>query len=296
MADLVEAETYKPPLGARFSQLYLERGAPVQDSVKLRNRVGAFFKNELSDYGGRAGRAIESGIGTDFCFTGYAHAVAEYLRKCSADDFRDAVTIIYGAIKRAHLQEHYTSHQTNMRTWRDFCAAAFVEENVAYRVDDQCVVHPFVDEEFSQAVSSLLRGLGDSRLGAVKAEVLNAVDALGGRNLDSKKAVRAAFEAVEIYAKLTVTTCKVQRLNRNVVSEHLMRTIAARPEYKGPAAKAASHMGESMIDWIDACHVYRHGQQVSEPSPPPPDLAVALISAGLSYLRWLLDTVPLPSA
>lgn len=296
MTEGATTEAYKPPLGARFSQLYVERGAPQLDSAKLRRRIGAFFKNELNDYAGRAGQEIESRIGPDFHFTGYAYSIANLLQQCSADDFRDAITVIYDAIERAYTHERYTSHQTNMRKWREFCAAAFVEENVAYRIDGNCVVHPFVDEEFSAAVTSLLRGLQDSRLGAVRAEVMTAVDALGGRHPDHKKAVRAAFEAVEIYAKLAVTTCKVQRLNRNIVSEHLIPAIQRRPEYQGPANKAVGHLGEAVIAWMDASHVYRHGQQVTEPSPPPSDLAVALVSAGLGHLRWLLDTVPLAAS
>jgi hypothetical protein len=285
---------YVPPLGARFSQLYLERGTPQDDSVKLRRRIGSFFKNEMSDYGREAGKEIESGIGTDHHFSGYSSQVTDYLVRCSANDFRDAITVIHTAISRVYASERYTSHERSMRRWREFCSAAFIEENVAYRVDAKCIVHPFVDEEFSQAVSSLIRGLQDPRLGAVRAEVVTSIDALGGRSADHKAAIRAAFEAVEIYTKLTVTTCTVQRLNRNIVSEHLVRTIVARPEYRGPAGKAVTHFGESMVNWIDACHVYRHGQQVNEPSPPPPDLAVALVSAGLGHLRWLLDAAPLP--
>ena len=120
MTEGATTEAYKPPLGARFSQLYVERGAPQLDSAKLRRRIGAFFKNELNDYAGRAGQEIESRIGPDFHFTGYAYSIANLLQQCSADDFRDAITVIYDAIERAYTHERYTSHQTNMRNGESF--------------------------------------------------------------------------------------------------------------------------------------------------------------------------------
>lgn len=287
---------YAPPMGPRYTQLYLERGRAKSDSERLRQRVAAFTERELSGLGTTISDAIHLRIGADDSLSQYSTSIGNWFRKCSEDDFRDAITVVHSAILDRFKRESYTSVREAAYKWREFCRDAFIEENIAFRVDDQCVVHPFVDEEFAQAFTSLVRGLHDPRLRAVHAEVIRAVDSLGGRNPDPKSAVRAMFEAVEIYAKLAVTSCKVQRLNRNVVNEHLIRTVVARPELNEPAVKAVTHLGEAMIDWIDACHVYRHGQGVNEPSPPPPDLAVALVSTGLAHLRFLLDAAPLQKA
>jgi hypothetical protein len=54
------------------------------------------------------------------------------------------------------------------------------------------------------------------------------------------------------------------------------------------ASKAAEYLLDSLCDWIDAGHIYRHGQKVQEPLPPPIDLAVIFISQGASYIRYLL--------
>jgi hypothetical protein len=291
--DASENTEYVPPLGPRFSQLYVERASPTADKPRLRFRIAAFFKNEFYDYARLAGQEIESGIGTDHLFNGYASSVANYLRQCSAADFRDTITMIYRAIGRKHAEERYTSHLRKRSEWRDFCRDVFVEENVAFRVDDECVVRPFVDDEFTRAATSVLRGLDDARLSAVRAEAKKAISDLGGREPDFKGSVRAIFEAIEIYAKLAVTTCNVSRLNRNIVAEHLVPEIIRRAEFDGPAVEAAKELGESMVRWIQACHIYRHGQGVGEPAPPPPDVAIVLVSTGMSFLRWLLDSVPL---
>jgi hypothetical protein len=44
---------------------------------------------------------------------------------------------------------------------------------------------------------------------------------------------------------------------------------------------------QSLKEWIEACHMYRHAQRDEEPVQPSLDFAIALISSGASYLRWL---------
>ena len=40
-------------------------------------------------------------------------------------------------------------------------------------------------------------------------------------------------------------------------------------------------------EWIDAAHFYRHEEGRTEPGQPEGELALLLISEGLSYVRWL---------
>jgi hypothetical protein len=164
----------------------------------------------------------------------------------------------------------------------------FIEENIAYRVDDEGVVRPLVDEEFNRNLASVLAGLTDPRLAAVKAEVERALADLDRSEPDPKSAIRSIFEAMEIYAKLAVTSYKVERLDRNVVMQHLLPLITGKPGMHVPAKEAAINLAESLCDWIKGAHFYRHGQGVEEPAPPPFDLAVAYVSTGSAYLRWLV--------
>ena len=208
-------------------------------------------------------------------------------------DFYDAITVIFETVRKIENEDRYSHGTRDADAWKTFCQKAFIEENVAYRVDVKCIVHPSVDEEFHRNHVAILRGLQDPVLNAVRAEVEQAVDRLGGRDSDPKGAVRSIFEALEIYAKLAVKTCTVSRLNRNIITEHMVPSLVKARKLDEPAAKAAKHIGESVVDWLDACHIYRHGQGVTEPAPPSPELAVSLVSNGLSHLRWFLDGLPI---
>lgn len=52
---------------------------------------------------------------------------------------------------------------------------------------------------------------------------------------------------------------------------------------------ATDHLLDGFCDWLDAGHMYRHGQNVEEPAPPSLDFAVLFVSQGASYLRTLLS-------
>jgi hypothetical protein len=58
------------------------------------------------------------------------------------------------------------------------------------------------------------------------------------------------------------------------------------------AQRAANKSVSALADWVDACHNYRHEEGVEEPSQPPIELAVELISTGASFLRWLISIDP----
>jgi hypothetical protein len=64
----------------------------------------------------------------------------------------------------------------------------------------------------------------------------------------------------------------------------------AQKVYEGnkPATDAANHLLDGFCDWIDAGHIYRHGQKADELEMPPIDFSVATISSGASYLHWLV--------
>ena len=46
---------------------------------------------------------------------------------------------------------------------------------------------------------------------------------------------------------------------------------------------------DALADWINAAHFYRHGQGSEEPVQPPLELAIAMVSSGGSFLRWIAD-------
>jgi hypothetical protein len=44
-----------------------------------------------------------------------------------------------------------------------------------------------------------------------------------------------------------------------------------------------------MEEWINAAQLYRHGQEQQEPAEPPMDFVIAHLSAGATYLRWMIE-------
>jgi hypothetical protein len=44
-----------------------------------------------------------------------------------------------------------------------------------------------------------------------------------------------------------------------------------------------------MKNWINASHLYRHGQEQEERAEPPKDFVIAHLSTGATYLRWMIE-------
>jgi hypothetical protein len=55
------------------------------------------------------------------------------------------------------------------------------------------------------------------------------------------------------------------------------------------ALRAATRLANSLKEWAEASHNYRHEQGHEEPLQPPLDSAVFAISVGTSILRWLAE-------
>jgi hypothetical protein len=56
------------------------------------------------------------------------------------------------------------------------------------------------------------------------------------------------------------------------------------------AQETSSEMLQSLRDWIDAAHGYRHEEGKPDTvAQPPLTLAVYLVSTGAAHLRWLAE-------
>ena len=80
-----------------------------------------------------------------------------------------------------------------------------------------------------------------------------------------------------------------QRLGSAEIRQHLLPTIAQMHGDDATARQAANKLAQSLCDWVDGVHFYRHGQAVEEAQQPPIGLTVALVSGAASYLRWLAE-------
>lgn len=272
------------PVGKRFSHVYIERGVPQKDSERFRRRLGAFFRERL--FGRRDDIAImlsrEIGLVVPYR-TNYGYDISRLFLNAELRDVLDSITEVW-----FFLSSDWAIQSQNLaEDWKNFVERVFLEENLGYRLDEECGVHYFVDEEFERNRISALSCLAEVKYAAVRAEFEKAHSKLDLDPAQTKEAVRAIFESLEILSKLIFED--IPRLNSFVVQSKIKPL--AQEFYKGDstAIKAAEKMLDSLCDWIEACHLYRHGQKVEEPNDPPLGLAVELVSTGASYLRWLVE-------
>lgn len=265
--------------GKRFSLLYLDRSKTLRDSRRFRNRLAAYYQENLQNSKeGSILSAIQLEIGAEvpLGFTGYS--VLKFFERSELRDLLDSITVIYKLLKKSSFD--YVSEG-----WKNFVVRAMSEENLGYRLDDEGGVHFFVDEEFERNRYSALAVLEDPVYSGSRAAYEAAYNYLDADPMDTKGAVRSIFEAIEILVKQMVVTNK---LNRKVVETTLK--IKCLEAYKAdPTAKeVASKMFDGFAQWVDSVHSYRHGQVGDEPIAPPESITIYIISSGSSFLRWLV--------
>ena len=272
------------PVGRRFSHVYLGRGEPTQDSVRFRRRLIAFIYQykALNLARGRIAEVIHRELGVDIpSRLNHGSDFRDFFDHAEIRDVLDSITVIWTELYSMGLS-------TAADEWRDFVQRAINEENLGYRLDEKSGVHYLVDEEFERNRLATVQHLDNPRYGAVRAEFESAYEKLSQVPPDTKEAIRAVFEAMEILTKLMIGSNKVTRLGSAAVEKYLKPMLKSAYTDDEVALKAANQFLSGLSDWINAAHVYRHGQEVEEPAEPPVDLAVAMVSSGTAYLRWLV--------
>jgi hypothetical protein len=144
--------------GKRFSQVYLEQGAPVRDSVRFRNRIAAHYRQYVYVYEEREQpirKAIQRETGAKVPFTSH-YDVAKFFETAELRDVLDAITLTHQTLDPIH--------RGVAKEWKDFIDRVFREENLGYRLDLKCGVHYFIDEEFERNRVSTLTVLDDENM------------------------------------------------------------------------------------------------------------------------------------
>lgn len=265
----------------RYSQLYLERGRPVADSSRFRNRLAGWAvvgwpvdTKKLVAWKAYLTLGITLADAPSIAVEDYE--LEKFFRKAELRDILDIVTIAAENI----------GDPERRNGWLDHVKSALQEENLAFRLDDQGIVQPFVDAEFDANRSATLKALAEQRFGEVRADFDQAFRHL--RNSEGKQAIRMMFPAVEVAAKV-LHPGAMARLMPNEVDRHLLPRLRAKYAGNAPALEAGQRLLEAFKDWIIASQPYRHGQEVQEPAEPPQDFVVAYLSLGAAFLRWMVD-------
>ncbi len=264
--------------GQRFSQLYLDKGRPVNDNERMRNRISAYYVQNLYKFNDEIAALIKTKTGAVVpCNIG----VQEFFMKNQIRDVLDSITLIY----------KYCAENNNLlvaNEWKNFVSNVFEEENVGYRLDEKCGVHFFIDEEFERNKSAVIACLSESNQPAVLEAFKKSYSFLDQIAPDTASSIRLIFEATEILYKHIVNAEGNDRLNSSGVKNKLKPLLLATIKDNSVAQTACGHMLDSLSGWIEAGHMYRHGQKNKEPLSPPLDFAVLYISQGAAYIRYLL--------
>jgi hypothetical protein len=271
------------PIGQRFSHVYLQSDKLLQDSERARKRIAALI-NSLKDGDDLAGYLI-SEMGVDIVWgmagTDWSGTVLRFAQR----DVLDLITVVFRFLtmkKRTPMREP----DANVR-WLRECGRILGEENLTYEVDERGGVHFKVDAEFAASNRATIAALGLPRYANAHAEFEKAMAALSSANPDGKQGIRGVFSAVECVYKL------MHQKTIKLTSADAVKALQATAQkiYGGnqTALRAANKAINAFGDWVDACHNYRHEEGAEEPSQPPIDLAVHLISLGSTHLRWLIS-------
>lgn len=279
--------------GKRFSHIYLVRGEPVKDSTKARFRLAKLAEKSCPrseaarygrtpDYAKRAQERIESELGIRFATRSTTGALIPswewYFSRVSLTEMLDTLTVIAAAIF-----SEYDKEDRRGKFLRE-AQRILKEENLAYEVDEMGGVHPLIDAAFSAVMESAVSGLKYPRY-AASAECVERIDGCLLQNpQDFIGAIRAVFGACENTFKLMYD---VPRLDAKTAGECIGRDQhKLYREHRTLQAVSAKTL-EGFKHWVNAAHFYRHEQGVEEPNQPEMEVAILLISHGLSYVRWL---------
>lgn len=271
------------PIGLPFTRVYGERGAPTKDSTRFRVRLWAYIKSNLADNVISIRRALElqGGISIDGGHSAQT-ALDYFYRKHDIADVLDSVTYIYRSLRGLNAAQTHSQ-----AGWRTFVAKAMREENLGHRVDEKCGVHYFVDEEFERGRVGTIAALDKPVFAGAAAAFEQAHQHIDAQPPNTKDAVRSMFEAVEILVRQIVP--KAKNLSRFVVEKELRGACLAVAPQDATEQKVRAGMFDSLADWVDALHNYRHGQGVPEPVEPSEELAVYVLSSGAAFARQLAD-------
>jgi len=267
------------PEGLPFSQAYLRPAEPVQDDSKFRRRLAALFDHfGLPQLKMAAYLKLHGGIPVPHGYPDYDWD--SFFLKSPISDVLDAIGLIFNCLS--------SGYQRMANQWKSGVAKILEEQSIAYRLDDACAVRRLVDSEFDRTRLAAIAGLGAAKFKVAKDYFDAATQALERTPADTAEMVRNVFLANEEVFKLMFPA--VDRLVAGTVRNHL------KPENcvsTLPAITASKEMVNSFVHWVIACQQYRHAPGETHdghesPAAPPLDLAIVMMSAGASFLRWLV--------
>jgi hypothetical protein len=273
-----------PPIGQRFSHVYIKRGEPAQDSPRMRRRIAALVGTFHYLKGLHLDVPQELGVDPP-SITMHSVNWAAFFRDCALQDVLDFVTVGYRYID-AQAQTGRRVDEPLDRWCREV-QRIFEEEKVHYRVDERGGVHFRYDAEFEHNRAATITALQGARHRNALNEFEGAMGALAKAPPDGKEAIRGTFRAAEGLFRLMFPNSP--RLTAQEAQQRLEPLLQRAHATDNIAMGAASKLLNAFKDWIDAAHFYRHEAGREEPTQPPLTLGVHMVSVGATFLRWLAE-------
>lgn len=262
--------------GGRFSQIYIAKGEPTEDSERMRRRLHALFREHRFE-DNVEGRHIELITGAAVPkYHGGTTNWHQFFASGELRDLLDAITVIATVVGR--------TYERSALQWLHGCRTIMREENVRYRIDDKGIVHFAIDGQFTHDQACVIGALSDPRFGAARAHYEAGQRALDSSPPQTREAIRQTFDCVEAIFKLMFD---VPRLGDTEIQKSLQPMIAAWAA--GSERNAALRMVEAFRDWTNGAHQYRHAQAGTEPDNPSVQTAVLSITLGSGFARWLAE-------
>jgi hypothetical protein len=278
-----EMTTNRPPQGARFSHVYLDRGEPTQDSERMRRRMAALVHDfrDLKDLDDAV--PVQLGVAVPSWGPGGPNW-KEFFDQCALRDVLDIVTVAFQVLTTRQTTGFY-ERDAQVR-WVKEVRRIFAEENVHYTVDDHGGVHFHFDEEFARNRAATVATLEDARYANALHAFEGAMAALAKAPPDGKAAIRGVFSAVENIFRLILPNAP-----RLGAAELGGLAVPLQQIYAGDetARRSSAKMLSGLKDWVDGAHFFRHEQGAEEVVQPPLRLAIYIVSLGASHLRWLAE-------
>lgn len=263
--------------GRRFSHVYLARGEPTADSQRMRLRVYRLFNViELDKHISRDEVELALGVPVTKNINGGTRWEKFFL-ECDLRDFLDLITVVYSGTADRQLR--------CASTWIEGVSTIFREENVRYRVDECGGVHFAIDSEFEHNQACAVTALQGARFGAARSHFDAAQRALDANPPATREAIRQTFDCAETIFKLMFPD--VTRLGSAEATKKLKPLLDAMSE--GTERDNLGRMLESLKEWINGAHPFRHGQSVEEPDNPSIASTVLSVSVGSAFIRWLAE-------
>ncbi len=168
-----------------------------------------------------------------------------------------------------------------------FIRRVFQEEGLGFEVADNGIVRRKIDPVFDAKRAAAVAILNPSKYQGVLTEIEKAYGFLLQTEPATKEAVRAAFESVEMLAKLILGQDKFPRLSEDFVKKQLLPWVETLYATDKTAQKVAVDLTKAFGAWVTSLHPYRHGQHSEVPVTTPFEIAVMAVDQAAGYLRWL---------